>query len=146
MYVSITNSFLSSEEISHRDDADDWTPWTTRVFPRSFVQVMLLHSDHGTSGTQRGGAIVSSLKRSGYTHRANRDGTIDSVCGRCLMTICRSTWEAELEAREAVHACKISGSGFHPRMSLAVSSPESRLRKPRSRNRAVKLALRYFGA
>jgi hypothetical protein len=38
-------------------------------------------------------------------HRANRDGTIDSICPRCYATIGTSMWEAELERMEAAHVC-----------------------------------------
>ncbi len=41
----------------------------------------------------------------GFTHRENRDGTIDSVCRRCYVTVCTSSWEADLESAEKDHAC-----------------------------------------
>lgn len=40
-----------------------------------------------------------------FPHRANKDGTMDSICPRCFATIGRATWEAELEKMEASHAC-----------------------------------------
>jgi hypothetical protein len=44
--------------------------------------------------------------RCNYPHRMNTDGTIDSICPRCYVTIASSTWEAELEVMEADHVCE----------------------------------------
>jgi hypothetical protein len=40
-----------------------------------------------------------------FVHRTNTDGTIDSFCRKCFMTIASSQWEAELERAESVHKC-----------------------------------------
>jgi hypothetical protein len=40
-----------------------------------------------------------------YPHRTNPDGTIDSICPRCFMTIGTSFSESELEHIEAQHIC-----------------------------------------
>jgi hypothetical protein len=40
-----------------------------------------------------------------FVHRANTDGTIDSFCRKCFMTIASSQWEADLERAESVHRC-----------------------------------------
>jgi len=40
-----------------------------------------------------------------FPHRSNKDGTLDSICPRCFLTIGTSTWEAELEQMEARHVC-----------------------------------------
>ena len=50
-----------------------------------------------------------------YPHRTNADGTIDSICVRCHITIGRSTWEAELERMEASHVCDSRGRDLHGR-------------------------------
>ena len=41
-----------------------------------------------------------------YPHRLNRDGTIDSICPVCFLTIGTSLWEADLETLEAEHCCE----------------------------------------
>jgi hypothetical protein len=40
-----------------------------------------------------------------YVHRLNADGTIDSICRDCFITIASSRWEAELERTESAHRC-----------------------------------------
>ncbi len=40
-----------------------------------------------------------------FVHRTNADGTVDSFCRKCLMTIASSRWEAELERAESKHHC-----------------------------------------
>lgn len=40
-----------------------------------------------------------------FAHRANRDGTTDSICKECFVTVCTSTWESELARAERDHAC-----------------------------------------
>lgn len=48
--------------------------------------------------------FTSSSSR--FPHRINRDGTIDSICPHCYVTIGTSTWEADLERMEAAHVCE----------------------------------------
>jgi hypothetical protein len=40
-----------------------------------------------------------------FVHRDNADGTIDSFCRKCFMTIASSQWEANLERAEQNHKC-----------------------------------------
>jgi hypothetical protein len=40
-----------------------------------------------------------------YAHRMNEDGTLDSICPRCFVTIGTSTWEADLDRMESAHRC-----------------------------------------
>jgi hypothetical protein len=40
-----------------------------------------------------------------FAHRNNPDGTIDSICRECLLTIASSQWEADLERAESSHKC-----------------------------------------
>jgi hypothetical protein len=40
-----------------------------------------------------------------FTHRDNKDGTTDSFCRNCFLTVCTSMWEADLERAENDHAC-----------------------------------------
>jgi hypothetical protein len=45
------------------------------------------------------------LDRPYYGHRANADGTLESICPHCFVTIGKSVWEAELERMESLHSC-----------------------------------------
>ncbi len=50
--------------------------------------------------------MQKSLKeRMKYAHRINEDGSLDSICPRCFITIANSTWEADLERMETAHIC-----------------------------------------
>ena len=40
-----------------------------------------------------------------FVHRINADGTIDSFCRKCLITVASSQWEAELGRAESNHGC-----------------------------------------
>ena len=40
-----------------------------------------------------------------FAHRANRDGTTDSICKYCFVTVCTSTWETALAEEERRHVC-----------------------------------------
>jgi hypothetical protein len=60
------------------------------------------------------------LVHSEFPHRMNKDGTIDSICPHCFVTIGCSTWEADLDRIEAAHLCEpsrlasFSGPGRKP--------------------------------
>jgi hypothetical protein len=51
---------------------------------------------------------MTRSSRSMFRHRPLRDGTFDSICTWCFMTVGNRTNEAELQADEESHAC----SGF----------------------------------
>jgi hypothetical protein len=40
-----------------------------------------------------------------FPHRVNRDGTFDSICPNCFVTIATRNVEAELEELEKAHIC-----------------------------------------
>jgi hypothetical protein len=40
-----------------------------------------------------------------FPHRRNQDGTYDSICSSCFMTIATREVEAELAQDEAAHSC-----------------------------------------
>lgn len=40
-----------------------------------------------------------------FPHRRNRDGSYDSICPACYITIARSKHEAGLAAHEQAHIC-----------------------------------------
>jgi hypothetical protein len=41
-----------------------------------------------------------------YPHRRNGDGTFDSICPKCFITVAHSDVEAELLAYDRVHVCE----------------------------------------
>lgn len=41
-----------------------------------------------------------------YPHRRNRDGSVDSICPRCIATIATATRVADLKIFEAAHVCE----------------------------------------
>lgn len=41
----------------------------------------------------------------GFAHRPNRDGTIDSICRRCYVTVATAVSEMALSAYEEKHVC-----------------------------------------
>ena len=43
-----------------------------------------------------------------FPHRKNRDGTYDSICPVCVVTIASSNKEADLFAQERRHVCEES--------------------------------------
>lgn len=40
-----------------------------------------------------------------FAHRANSDGTTDTICTHCYVTVCTSTREADLAEAERRHIC-----------------------------------------
>lgn len=48
---------------------------------------------------------MAALSPPTFTHRQNRDGTIESICHACFVTVRTSFWESELEQAEKSHAC-----------------------------------------
>jgi hypothetical protein len=47
--------------------------------------------------------MASTLRT--FRRRLNRDGSYDSICLRCFLTIANTRTETELKARENVHTC-----------------------------------------
>ena len=41
-----------------------------------------------------------------FYHRVNPDGTIDSICLSCFLTVARADIGSDLEGPEAAHKCK----------------------------------------
>lgn len=40
-----------------------------------------------------------------FPHRHNKDGTVDSICSECLLTVATVRDERELTQHEEVHVC-----------------------------------------
>lgn len=51
------------------------------------------------------GVSMSSPASPVFVHRENREGTIDSICRACYVTVGTSAWEADLERAEKDHVC-----------------------------------------
>jgi hypothetical protein len=57
---------------------------------------------------QFGVAMTMTNHNSGlpkFPHRHNPDGTIDSICAKCFVTVATSRKESELEEAEKTHDC-----------------------------------------
>jgi len=54
-----------------------------------------------------------------FVHRANPDGTIDSICRICCATVYTAMWEAELDLAEQRHSCEA--------MQMQLQAPPTRL-------------------
>ena len=52
-----------------------------------------------------------------FTHRFNPDGSIDSICVHCFVTVASSSREPDLDAPESAHVCNC-GLLEHFRASL----------------------------
>ena len=48
---------------------------------------------------------AASPTRPKFVHRMNRDGTVDSICRECFITVATSQREADLQEPEYKHAC-----------------------------------------
>ena len=65
-------------------------------------------------------ADVITQSNSLYPHRLNRDGSFDSICLICFMTVSTSKIESELDKSDANHICESSflaerGMNIYPR-------------------------------
>jgi hypothetical protein len=61
-----------------------------------------------------------------FAHRANRDGTIDSICRCCFVTIGTSTWESDLERMESTHLCNPARVSYYEKTQAAIRKGPSR--------------------
>lgn len=53
---------------------------------------------------------LSELQKQPFIHRLNKDGSVDSICTQCFLTVAsvvRASTEPELERAEALHRCGI---------------------------------------
>jgi hypothetical protein len=49
--------------------------------------------------------LAGDMKDSQFHHRLNADGTIDSICLNCFLTVASAAIGFDLHEREAVHQC-----------------------------------------
>jgi hypothetical protein len=55
-----------------------------------------------------------------FIRRDNKDGTVDSVCRNCFVTIATARWKSDLEREESKHVCETYGL---QRLHVLNSSP-----------------------
>ena len=74
----------------------------TRVSPSYFGVVEALVWKHQHEELEMAATIPAGSK---FVHRCNHDGTIDSICRECFVTVATSKREVDLERSERMHAC-----------------------------------------
>jgi hypothetical protein len=68
-----------------------------------------------------------------YPHRKNKDGSYDSICPTCFLTVCSATSETDLQEREEAHLCApslLSKSGDYQPAHLKPRTAVPRLMEP----------------
>lgn len=60
-----------------------------------------------------------------FPHRVNSDGTIDSICPHCFVTVGSSTSESNLERLEAEHLCEPARIAYYQTLDLTGKRPPS---------------------
>lgn len=78
-----------------------------------------------------------SSENSQFPHRTNQDGTIDSICPHCFLTIGSSSCESDLERMESAHVCDPLLVSYYEERSEPMNKPELRERPTNSSRRNV---------
>ena len=60
-----------------------------------------------------------------FPHRTNYDGTIDSICPRCYITVGSSTRESDLKRMERAHVCNPALLKHYREQSQPAKKPPS---------------------
>lgn len=63
------------------------------------------HLDTIQEGFRKRHALSQSADKT-FPHRRNPDGTFDSICTQCFVTVATEGTEAELQSAERSHACQ----------------------------------------
>lgn len=58
-----------------------------------------------------------------FPHRINSDGTIDSICNQCFLTVATSTTESDLKQSEASHVCEPARVAYYHHIDPAAKLP-----------------------
>ena len=58
-----------------------------------------------------------------FPRRVNSDGTIDSICDRCFVTVGTSSQETELHHLDAAHTCEPARVAYYHRTHLTAKRP-----------------------
>jgi hypothetical protein len=56
-----------------------------------------------------------------FVHRSNPNGTTDSICTKCFLTVATAKWEANLDSAEQTHKCE---SWRVERFKKSVTTPD----------------------
>ncbi|MBS1804408.1 MAG: hypothetical protein JST28_13660 [Acidobacteria bacterium] len=70
-----------------------------------------------------------------FPHRINSDGTIDSICDQCFITVATSTHESDLAHLEAEHTCEPARFDYYHHESIASKRPPTSDRDHQSARR-----------
>ena len=61
-----------------------------------------------------------------FSHRHNRNGTVDSICHECFSTVATEQRESELDSRERLHSCNPGIVEWYQSLSLFHSGETDR--------------------
>ena len=67
-----------------------------------------IHTGLSLSLTKREGRKMVLTLPPFFPHRRNRDGSFDSICLKCLLTIANARTEADLAKHDKYHVCNPS--------------------------------------
>lgn len=62
-----------------------------------------------------------------YAHRRNADGTTDSICRNCFITVITAIWEGDLTRAEHDHSCNPSVLDYWNKMKGERERPQFQL-------------------
>lgn len=60
-----------------------------------------------------------------FPHRVNSDGTIDSICDQCFVTVGTSVHESDLPQFEGTHACEPARLAYYRQLNFTSKRPPS---------------------
>jgi len=63
----------------------------------------MLHSGYNSANSPV--RVTDMTNQSQFAHRRNSDGTIDSICRECYVTVASEPDECDLSAKELLHSC-----------------------------------------
>ena len=67
-----------------------------------------------------------------FPHRTNSDGTIDSICDQCFVTVATSNCESDLAHFEAAHSCDPARFDYFHHVDLTAKRPPAQDRDHQS--------------
>ena len=79
----------------------------------------------------------ASTPHARFPHRDNQDGSIDSICPRCFVTVGTSSREADLERIEASHVCDPAILTHYQEQSETTKKQPSRQESPLASTRRL---------
>lgn len=58
-----------------------------------------------------------------FVHRVQRNGTVDSICDQCFITVGTTAAESELQLLENAHICEPARIAYYHHVDLAIKRP-----------------------